>query len=215
MREPLFPTSVVHRSVPSFSCLQLEGVLQAHGLAALRSAKLSASHITSLRRAEATGSRIARKTVSHLQEGERVTWGPHAAVVRASPRTVDQGHDQTEAPSTSKAIMAAVHIGTCRFINRNTPTGMENVATTVTASDSFLRTKNISDPHALIPSEQLCADPFHLATGNKQKVPPLRQPSDALRPLSRKRPERSSDPSGLALLSSQRCTPNCPVCQLW
>jgi hypothetical protein len=187
---------------------------QAHGFTALRSAKLSASHIRCLRRAETIGSRIVRKTVSHVPKRERVTC-PHATAVRASPRIVDQDHDQTEAPSTSKAVTAAVHTGTCRFISRNTPTGMENVATTVTASDSFLRTKNISDPHALIPGERPSADPLHIATGNKQEVPPLRQPSDAFRPLSRKKLERCSDPSGLALLSSQRCTQNTPSCQLW
>ena len=154
------------------------------------------------------------KTVSLFPKRECVT-RPHATATRASPRLVDQDHDQTEAPSTSRAVMAAVHIGTCRFISRNTPTGIENVATTVTASDSFLRTKNISDPHALIPGEQPCADTLHIATGNKQKVPPLRQPSDAFRPLSRKKLERCSDPSGLALLSSQRCTQKAPFCQLW
>ncbi len=57
-----------------------------------------------------------------------------------APRITNQDHDQTEAPSTSKAVIAAVHIGTCRFMSRNTPTGMENVATTVTASDNLLRT---------------------------------------------------------------------------
>ncbi len=146
---------------------------------------------------------------------KRACHQPPCYYARASPRIVDQDHDQTEAPSTSRAVTAAVHIGTCRFISRNTPTGMENVATTVIASDSFLRTKNISDPHALIPGKRASADPLHLATGNKQEVPPLRQPSDAFRPLSRKKLERCCNPSGFALLSSQRCTPKPPFCQLW
>lgn len=66
-------------------------------------------------------------------------------------RTAPQPPDQTEAPSTSNAVPAAAQIGTCRFSSRNTPTGIENVATVVTTSDNLLRTKNITVPRTLVP----------------------------------------------------------------
>jgi hypothetical protein len=126
-----------------------------------------------------------------------------------------QSPDQIDAPSTTNAVIAAVHIGTCRLSSRKTPTGMENVTTAAAASYSLLRTKNISDPHALIPGAQRRTHKRHTAAGNKQKVPPLRQPSDAFRPLSRKKYEPCTDLSGSALLSKCTFTAYAPVCQLW
>jgi hypothetical protein len=92
---------------------------------------------------------------------------------------------------------------------------MANVTTAATAPYSLLRTKNISDPHALAPGAQPRTRKFRTATGNKQKVPPLRLPSDAFRPLSRKKYEPCTDLSGFALLSSPTCTLSPPICQLW